>query len=126
MNKNQLITIAVGALFTYLATLLNIGIATADIQNGIVSLVILVWALVGHDANGASSILKNKVALTGIITSLLWFITSVFHVNIADSLKGSIVGVLLYFVGYYTENHSSFLHEIKGTVGEPSPTFAGK
>lgn len=126
MNKNQIITIIVGAICTFLASKLHIGIAPEDIQNGIVSLVILVFALVGKDANGADSILKNKLALTGIVTSIFWFVTNIFHLDLSDTVKGTVTTVLLYFIGYYQLNHSSIAHEMSGTVGTPSPTFAGK
>lgn len=123
MNKKQILVIAVGIVCTLLASLLHIGIATGDIQNGVVSLGILVWALVGHDANEADSILKNKVAISGILTSIFWFVSTIFHLDISDAVKGGISMVLLYFSGYYTMNHSSAVHEIQGTVGTANPKY---
>ncbi len=123
MNKKQIIALLVGFALAFIASKLNIGIPTEDIQNGIVSIVILVIALTGHDANESDSILKNKVAITGILNSIFWALATVFKIGISDTLRDMVSGLLLTLQGYYTMNHSNIVHEINGTVGEISPTF---
>ncbi len=121
MNRNQIITLIVGVILAFVAGQLNIGVPAADIQNGIVSAVLLAIALFAHDANGETSILSSKSAIAGIVGSLFWLITTVFKVNVGATVQQSVMGFILMMQGYYTLNHSSIVHEVAGTVGVASP-----
>ncbi len=123
MNIKQIITLVVGFLLTLIASKFNVGLPAVDVQNGIIAGAFLIYCLVAKDANSTTSMLLQKSTWTGIIGSIFWIVTAIFHVNLGDGVKETVMVILGSLQGYYTLNHSSAVHEIQGTVGVPSPTF---
>lgn len=124
-NIKQIIAMVTAALLTWLANTQNVGLPSKDVTEGIVGIFLVVYGYLAHDANETSQ-LWSKTTWVGAINGLFWLVGAIFHLDISLETKTTISGILLAIQNYYTLNHSSAVHELQGTVGVISPTFANK
>lgn len=121
-NIKQFIAIVVGALFTWLSSQFNFGVAPEDVQNTVIAIFMGLYTSLSHDANEVPW-WKQKTLWTGVAGSIFWFLSTAAHIGISQGVQTAVLAIIGTLHGYYTLNHTSAIHEIKGTVGEISPAF---